>query len=416
MAVQQVTPLTCAGCRTQYNAPVETIVNAQDPAMKGALIQGYLNLSQCPRCGAINSPNLPVMFYDLEKELALVYAPANLAVGGATQEKMIGDLTNRVFNSLPQEQRRFYLLNPKQFLTMENLVKAVLEADGITEEMLEQQAARSRLIEEFLRTPDEAALKEKVKEHDDKLDYEFFETLTAFIQTAQLQGDADRAQTFFALRHFLSKFSTQGKQAVAEIDQKIGLVVLESQDELLDRLLQADSAQEFEALVAGGHSLLDYSFFQKLTGKIDEASKRGDQKTAATLRNLRQKVLDIKAQHEEESRQALERAGEIFKEILQSDRPDRVIEKRLKEIDEAFFFILNANIEEARRRGQQEVVQALDLIGNLAMARLQGIDLTKTPAADRSNNEEATAADTAVEEPVQEQPVKEQPQILIAKR
>jgi hypothetical protein len=131
---------------------------------------------------------------------------------------------------------------------------------------------------------------------------------------------------------------------------------------------------------------------------------------------LRQKVLDIKAQHEEESRQALERAGEIFKEILQSDRPDRVIEKRLKEIDEAFFFILNANIEEARRRGQQEVVQALDLIGNLAMARLQGIDLTKTPAADRSNNEEATAADTAVEEPVQEQPVKEQPQILIAKR
>ena len=415
MAVQQVTPLTCANCRTQYNAPVETIVNGQDPAMKGALIQGYLNLSQCPRCGAVNSANLPVLFYDLEKELAFIYAPSSLMVGGVTQEKMIGDLTNRVFNNLPQEQRKFYLLNPKQFLTMESLVKAVLEADGITEEMLEQQAARSRLIEEFLTAPDEATLKEKIKEHDDKLDYDFFEMLTAFIQTAQLQGDTERAQTFFALRRFLSKFSTQGKQAVAEIDQKIGLVVLENQDELLDRLLEAKSAQEFESLVAGGHSLLDYAFFQKLTGKIDEADKKGDQKTAETLRSLRQNVLDMKAQHEEASRQALERAGEIFKEILQSDRPDRVIEKRLKEIDEAFFFILNANIEEARRRGQQEVVQALDLIGNLAMARLQGIDLTKVAPAEEQS-EETPAADTAGEDPAQEQPPAPQPQILIAKR
>lgn len=383
--------------------------------MKGALIQGYLNLSQCPRCGAVNSANLPVLFYDLEKELAFIYAPSSLMVGGATQEKMIGDLTNRVFNNLPQEQRKFYLLNPKQFLTMESLVKAVLEADGITEEMLEQQAARSRLIEEFLTAPDEATLKEKIKEHDDKLDYDFFEMLTAFIQTAQLQGDTERAQTFFALRRFLSKFSTQGKQAVAEIDQKIGLVVLENQDELLDRLLQAKSAQEFESLVAGGHSLLDYAFFQKLTSKIDEADKKGDQKTAETLRNLRQNILDMKAQHEEASRQALERAGEIFKEILQSDRPDRVIEKRLKEIDEAFFFILNANIEEARRRGQQEVVQALDLIGNLAMARLQGFDLTKM-APTEGQSEGVPAADTAGEEPAQEQPPAPQPQILIAKR
>ncbi|MCB0210970.1 MAG: hypothetical protein KDJ52_16640 [Anaerolineae bacterium] len=400
MAVQQVTPIVCSNCRTQYNAPINNIINGQDQVMKGAFLQGRINLSQCPQCGTVNRPDVPILYYDLEKELALVLAPGGLTLDKTTQEKMIGTLTNSLINSLPTEQRKFYLFNPQQFLSLESMVKAVLKADGITEEMLDQQAARTKLIQEFMQAPDEDTLKELVKTHDEELDYEFFEILTAYMQAANMEGDQNRAQTFYALRTVLARWSTKGKEAVAEIDKKIGLVVLENQEELLDRLSQATTDEEIEGLVAAGHGLLDYTFFQKLTDKIDRVSKAGDTASATALRELRSKVLEIKAHHEEQSRIVLERAGNLLKEILQSSRPDKVIDENLDQIDEAFFFILSANIDEARRQGHNETAQALEMIGNLTMAKLQGIDLSEMEADP---------------EPPAEQP-QEKPQIHISRR
>ncbi|MCB0197390.1 MAG: hypothetical protein KDJ65_35915 [Anaerolineae bacterium] len=400
MAVQQVTPVVCSNCQGQYNAPVNSIINGQDQAMKAAFLQGRINISQCPHCGTANRPDVPILYYDLEKELALVLAPGGLTLDKTTQEKMIGNLTNSLINSLPTEQRKFYLFNPQQFLTLENMVKAVLKADGITEEMLDKQAARTKLIQEFMQAPDEDTLKDLVKTHDEELDYEFFEILTAYMQTANMEGDQNRAQAFYALRAVLARWSTKGKEAVAEIDQKIGLVVLENQEELLERLSQATTDEEIEGLVAAGHGLLDYTFFQKLTDKIDRVSKEGDAASATALRELRSKVLEIKAHHEEQSRIVLERAGNLLKEVLQSSRPDKVIDEKLDQIDEAFFFVLTANIEEARRQGHNETAQALEMIGNLTMAKLQGIDLSQM---------EAEA------EPPAEQP-QEKPQIHISRR
>ncbi|MCB0166428.1 MAG: hypothetical protein KDI79_19520, partial [Anaerolineae bacterium] len=65
-----------------------------------------------------------------------------------------------------------------------------------------------------------------------------------------------------------------------------------------------------------------------------------------------------------------------------------------------FFFILSANIEEAQRRGQNELAQALDMIGNLTMAKLQGVDLS--------------AVEDAAEPPAE--PPAEKPQIHIGRR
>ncbi|MCB9078832.1 MAG: hypothetical protein H6631_14615 [Anaerolineaceae bacterium] len=400
MPVQQVTPVICSNCRTQYTAPFNNLINGQDPAIKAAFLQGRLNISQCPQCGAINRPDMPILYYDLEKELALVLAPGGLSLDKTIQEKMIGDLTNNLVNSLPADQIKFYLLNPKQFLSLESMAKAILEADGITEEMLEQQSAQAKLIQTFMQAPDEATLKELVKTHDAQLDYPFFETLTAYMQAAHMGGDQEQAQALYALRTVLARWSTQGKKAVAEIDQKIGLMVLESQDELLEKLQAAANDSEIEALVAAGHGLLDYSFFQKLTDKIDQATKSGDTKTGTALRELRAKILEIKANHEEQSRAALEKSANLLKEILQSNRPDQVIDEKLDQIDEAFFFILSANIEEAQRRGQKELAQALDMIGNLTMAKLQGVDLS--------------AMESASEPPAE--PPAEKPQIHIGRR
>ncbi|GAB4437741.1 MAG: CpXC domain-containing protein [Anaerolineae bacterium] len=371
MSFQQVMPVNCPSCNARFTAPIENIINGQDVSLKTAFLQGVLNVIRCPQCGFSGMASVPVLYYDLEKELALVHVPTDLSMMGDTQEKIIGDLTNRLFNSLPAEQKKFYLLNPTTFLTLDSLMKAILAADGITEEVLQAQEARMKLIEEFLKSPSEAALKAKVKEHDAQLDREFFETLTANLQTAQMAGDQQRAQTFLTLRTLISRWSSNGKKIVAEIDREMGLLVMESQEDLLSKLQTAQSNEEFEALVAAGHGFMDYSFFQQLTAKIDQAAQSGAKAEAETLRNLRNRILETKSRQEEQSKQALEESGKILEAIFKSRQPEKVIEEHLEQINEAFFFLVQANIDEARRQGHNDAAQALEMIGAMALAKLQ---------------------------------------------
>ena len=140
-----MTGTTCPNCQAQFTAPIHSIIDGQDPELKSALLQGRLNVAECPQCGLADILNSPLLYYDQEKELALVLAPNDLHLMGADQEKVIGNLTNTLINSLPAEERKFYLFNPKQFLTMDGLIKAVLEADGITEEITNALAKQKGL-------------------------------------------------------------------------------------------------------------------------------------------------------------------------------------------------------------------------------------------------------------------------------
>ncbi len=387
MAVQQVVPVSCPNCGAQFNAPVENIVDARDAAQKSALLQGRLNAARCPRCGVTSALNLPILYYDPEKELAFALVPNGLQMGGADQEKMVGNLANTLMNSLPAEERKFYILNPRIFLSLESLVKAVLESEGITEEMLQAQEARVKLLEEFLKIDNEAAFKEKVKEHDAELDYEFFEVLTASIQAAQMEGNMAGAQALFALRTALARFSTQGRKAVKEIDDRLGLVFLQNQEELLEKLQQAQDEEEFETWIAAGHALLDYNFFQQLTARIDQAEKEKDHQKAAEFKALRAKILDVKARHEEMSRAALKKSAELLKEILQSGNPEKVLAQKLDQIDQAFFMVLSANIEEARRQKQNQVAQAMAMIGDMAMSMIQARMAKEAPQEEAAAEE-----------------------------
>jgi hypothetical protein len=371
MTSQQVAPARCPVCATQFTAPIENIIDGQNLSQKSAFLQGRLNMARCPQCQRVVPLNVPVLYYDLGQELAYVLLPNGLQMTTAEQERIIGSLTNGLVNTLPAEQRKFYLLNPKPFLSMESLIKAILEADGISPERYEAQKAKIQLLEKFLHTEDEAGLRAKVKENDAQLDREFFEILTGSMQAAQMEGNMAGAQTLFALRDFLARESSQGSQAVAEIDEELGLVYLRGPDDLLEKLQNAATDEEFEEWTAAGHEFLDYQFFQKLTAQIDNATQTGNQQKAQTLKALRTKILDTKGRQEETSRLAFQKSAQLLKDILQSNDPPKILEERLDEIDEAFFSILSANIEEARRQKQDQIAEAMEMLGNMTMALLQ---------------------------------------------
>jgi hypothetical protein len=248
---------------------------------------------------------------------------------------------------------------------MQSLVNTVLEAEGITPEMIEQQQAKARLLEQFLRAQDENTLRQLAKEHEEELDYEFFQVLTASAQAAYGDGNAQLAQALLGLRGLLSNWSDSARSAAAEVDAALGLGETLTREGLLERLQEAETDEEFEALIAAGRPLLDYAFFQDLTAQIEVAS---DADASKQLKALRSKILDVTARQDEEARARSQRAADLIREILQADDPQAFIRQHLDEIDDLFFMVLTANIQSAEESGRKDVAQALEQVGDMVLS------------------------------------------------
>jgi hypothetical protein len=372
MSMKKVETVRCPACSSKTGVIVQQIVDASDLVVKSALLQARTHSASCANCGATVVRAVPTLYYDLDKALALVFAPADLHLATPTQEATIASLTTALAASLPPELRGAdYLAAPRRCASLEALVEAVLEADGISKEMLAAQTARAQLIETLLRSTDEAELRAKAASHAAELDDAFFELLTAYMQAAQLEGDQASAQTFLALRTLAAQLTPGGKQIIADIDARLGLRVIQSRDELLEQLRAAPDEQARAALVETGQVLLDPTFFQQLDARIAQAALHGDSAQARSLHELRDSIVALKAAQDARTQQAMRRAASLFSAVVQSEAPDKVLKRRLGEVDDAFFVVLGANIERARRQGQSEPVRALELIGKLARTMLQ---------------------------------------------
>src|SRR5258708_20401437 len=129
----------------------------------------------------------------------------DLARTGA--EGQIGDMTTQIINSFPQEQGKGYLLTAKMMLSMQGMVETILEGDGITKEVLEQQRAKMGLVETFLQS-DPDSLPDMVKQHDAEIDNEFFAILAATAEGAIANGRRDVAEQTLTIRHRLLQLPT----------------------------------------------------------------------------------------------------------------------------------------------------------------------------------------------------------------
>jgi hypothetical protein len=314
---------------------------------------------------------IPTLYYDTSKKLAFIFAPPDKSGSQPTRSSAIGSLIESVLDSLPAQQRAAYLLDPQRFSSLEAMIEAILAADGITGEMLQSQVAKSKLLEDLLQSPSEAALKEKATARAAELDYEFFELLTAYMQTAQMKDDQAGAQTFLALRALLGQWSAHSRKLIAEIDTNLGLVVIQSREELLEKLQRATTDTQRAALVATGHVLLDQAFFQQLDAARGQAASSGDLPAARAFADLSATVSKLKAAHEASNQAAMRRAADLFKAVVQSDTPDQVLKQNSQALDQAFFIVLGANNERARRQQQAEPARALEMIGQLARTMLQ---------------------------------------------
>ncbi len=349
--------IQCPNCGRPINAIVDTVVDAgQDPEAKAKLLTGSLNTVRCPNCGTPVTVAAPLIYHDASKELLIAFMPMELNLNKDQQERAIGDLMREL--KLPQTAMKAYVFQPRRALTMQNLIEQVLQADGVTPEMMEDQRVRVRLIETLMQTPDEQ-LTSVVEQHDEEIDAQFFQTITMMAQQMLNEGRPDFAEQLIQIQQIVASLSTFGQQLIekSRVQEEIVAEVAEELQQLgddatRDDFLQmsiryADDEERLQALIGLARPAFDYTFFQELSVKTGQAPV--DDRPA--LEALRDKLLELTAIVDQQTQAALREAAMLLQALVSAPDLEQAIQENLGLMDDTFMSVLSANIQEAERRG-----------------------------------------------------------------
>lgn len=371
----QTVPVTCPNCNNRFVSPVLTIVDVgQTPEAKALLLSGQLNIAVCPQCGHAGMLSTPMVYHDPEKEILFTYLASELGLPEVEQQRIIGDMTNRVISALPAEQRKGYLLRPDGFFRLERMIEAILEADGITPEMLQAQRAKTTLLDRLLRASSDDARQLIVQENETQIDYEFFQILTLNIELAQANGQEEAVQQLLGLRKQLLAWTAAGRE-VADREEAIKELGTElTREGLLEKLIDAALAgkqTKVETMVAVARPAIDYVFYQELTARIETAEQTGSTQQARTLKALRENILELTAEIDAEVQKATEEAAKLLQKILQSDDLEKTVRANQGRIDDLFMSALAMNIQSAEQSGRSDDVERLAQLSDIIMNLVQ---------------------------------------------
>lgn len=362
------TRISCPNCRQPLIAELDQVFDAgRDPTAKAKLTSGAFNLVRCPHCGYQGNLATPIVYHDPQKELLLTFFPGELGLPRNEQERILGALINQVVNSLPQEKRKAYLLQPQSFLTLQSLIERVLEADGITREMIQAQQQRLNLLQRLLAaSPD--GRDELIKSEAKLLDAEFFTLVARLGQAAAASGDQSSANKIAELQRELLEKTEFGKEiqdqakeieaAMASL-RELGDEI--TREKLLDLLVNAPNDTRLSVLVSLLRPGLDYQFFQLLSERIDRARSDG----RARLINLREKLLEMTREIDRHTEARAAQAQQLLNQLVQAENPEQALLQVLPNIDDLFMNVLAAAIEAARKQGDLERLSRLQRIEDL---------------------------------------------------
>lgn len=349
------TRVSCPQCRQPVVADLEQLFDVgADPSAKQRLLSGAFNLVQCSACGFQGNLASPLVYHDPNKELLLTFVPPELGLSRDDQERLIGSLINQVVNRLPQELRKGYLLRPQATLTMQGLVERVLEEDGITREMIQEQQKRLNLLQRLANLTDEKTLAEVARQEDALIDEEFFGLIRRLAEAALSSGDQQSGRRLAELQKQLLTLTTFG-QKIQEQSQEVQAAMNDlrtlgsnlTQEKLLELVVHAPNETRLGALVSLARPAMDYTFFQLLSDRIDRAHAE----SRSRLVDLRAKLLEMTQEIDRQIEAHVQEVRKLIDMIAQQENVSEAMQQVMPAVDEYFVRELESALQQARQKG-----------------------------------------------------------------
>jgi hypothetical protein len=339
----------------------------QNPQLRQALLSGQINLAICPKCNQGGAIEAPLVYHDPQAEFLAVYFPPQVQIPEMEKQKMIGDLTREMMRNLPPDQRKGYFLSPRQFMNRQNLLDAVLGTMGVTQEELDRQRKKLKLIDQLLvMADDRKGLEMMIKDQDSLFDYEFFALLSDTLSRAEGMGDQKSAERMHMLYDNLLQLTTYGKRIAKQQAAVESLREISTPEQLVEKIVAADP-DEANAIALGARPLLDYVFFQRLTERID-ASQGAERER---LTKVRDHLLEMTQKLDAAAESRLKQTTDLLQELINSPSPRSDVRDRIAQLDETFMAVLSLNIQNAESKGRKDVLQRLMMVYDEIMAVLE---------------------------------------------
>ena len=369
------TSVPCPQCRQPITIELTRLFDTNtDPEAKQKLLSGSANYFQCQVCGAQGVYPTPIVYHDPEKELLLTFFPPDLRTPVNEQERVLGPMIKKAMDDLPPEKRKSYLFRPQTMLTQQRLFETILEADGITPEMIKAQQDKLHLLQQLLGASAEG-LPEMIRQNDEKIDEEVFMLLSRLGQASAAAGDRQSLVALDALQKALIEHSTLGKNAALEAAEtqeavkelqdlsKTGI----TRENLLDLLIKsANSDIRLTTIASMARGGLDYTFFQLLSDKIEASA--GEEKVQ--LESLRERLLTITQAIDEAMKAQLEEARKLVNELLAAEDVEKATQEALPRFSQAVAEVINQEAQAAQAAKDETKLHKLSQIINV----IQSVD------------------------------------------
>lgn len=361
------TATSCPRCRQPVVVDVEQLFDASsDPQAKQRLLSGNYNLIRCQNCGYEGNMAAPLVYHDADKELLLTYFPPELGLPVNEQERLIGPMINQVVSRLPAEKRKAYLFRPQTMLTMQTMVEKILEADGITKEMLDEQQKRMNLLQRLLTTSPESRV-DVIKQEEAQIDSMFFNLLNRLIEATLQGGDQQGARQLALLQQELLQNTSFGRQLqdqAKEVEEAVRSLQEASRtgltrEKLLDMIITAPNDARFSALVSYARSGLDYEFFQILTQRIEQAANEADKQD---LSSKRDKILAMTREIDAAAQEQEKAYRDFLEQLLQQPDIAAATEENLGAVNELFVSIVDQELDKARKASDLDRIAKLQQV------------------------------------------------------
>ncbi|HEX7567744.1 MAG TPA: CpXC domain-containing protein [Anaerolineaceae bacterium] len=358
------TRATCPRCKTPILVDVEQLFDLNiDPEAKKKLLSGSFNVITCKNCGYQGMMSTPLVYHDPSKELLLTYFPPEMGLPVNDQERLMGPMITQVVNKLAPEKRKAYIFRPQTMLTLQTMIEKVLQADGITKEMLEGQQKRLALIQRLLTIPQAADRTAIIQQEEALVDESLFSILSHLVESAMAQSDQQLARGLAAVQQELLSQTKVGKELQSQsLEAEAALKSLQQASEkgmtreiLLDLLTEAPTETRFNTLVSLARSGLDYSFYQILADRITAAPEDQKQK----LVEMREKLLKLTSEIDKVMQKQQGETRKLLERILAAPDIRQAAMDAIESINDMFMEILQSELQVARQKAD------LDRIGKL---------------------------------------------------
>lgn len=355
--------VACPTCGTRFQTPIEQILDVRvDPEVKNRLLSGAVNVAMCPACGNGGALNIPFIYHDPEHEIALLFLPVGVGHGEVERQKFAGQLTRQLMDAMPQEERRGYLFQPETFLTMENVVKRVLELEGVTDEDMARSQEQREFLDKFL-----SALEEEwpqvVADNEGLLDENFFGLLQYTIQVIAMSGanggDFSKVQKGYT---YLVENTAIGQLLSKRTDAVRIFANDPTQATFIEALVAAPDEETVAVLVQSGLSIMDYSFFQQFVYRMEATE---DPQEKAHLTNLRRQILEIRDTIMEASEDVARARATLLEKLINTEDPLKMARSHLSELDDTLMLVLRSEMTAARNRGDKQSLEAFQRIATV---------------------------------------------------